>query len=296
MLQKGQYVHRVLCARLCKYAYFYGAMPAFTDQTGHKLHLNHIPGRIVSVVPSQSEFLWDIGLEKELVGITKFCIHPQSMYKSVTRVGGTKKLDIEKIRSLKPDLIIGNKEENEKAQIEELRKEFNVWMSDIYTLNDALEMMRWIGELTGKQQAAEKIILDIKSSLPGIQNLFPPEKVLYFIWKKPYMVAAKNTFIDYVLNFIGFKNAAAELQRYPELNEETLKAIAPDCIFLSSEPYPFKEKDIEELQQILPAAKILIVDGEMFSWYGSRLRLMPDYLRELKSRMEKGKGNMENRR
>ena len=135
-----------------------------TDQTGHTIVLKDKPKRIISIVPSQSELLWDLGLRKDLVGITKFCIHPDEMYRTIERVGGTKKLDIKKIRALKPDLIIGNKEENEKEQIEELRKEFPVWMSNIYDLNDAYEMISALGGITEKQTAAEKLIKTIKDN------------------------------------------------------------------------------------------------------------------------------------
>ncbi len=123
----------------------------FVDQLNNSIKLSNYPKRIVSLVPSQSELLWDLGLKDELVGITKFCIHPAEMFNSVTRVGGTKALDIEKIRSLHPDLIIGNKEENEKSQIELLSKEFNVWMSDINNLSEAIQAIELIGNLTHKE-------------------------------------------------------------------------------------------------------------------------------------------------
>lgn len=236
-------------------------------------------------MPSQSEFLWDIGLKKELVGITKFCIHPDKMFRSVERIGGTKNLNIEKIRALKPDLIVGNKEENDKTQIELLQKEFNVWMSDIYTFKDALAMMKSIGKITGRQTAGEKIISGIKKTLPSIKGLFKKQRVIYFIWNKPYMLAGKNTFIDYVLNYAGFINAAEKLDRYPELNEIDLKKLKPELCFLSSEPFPFKEKHAKEMQAILPDSKIVIVDGEMFSWYGSRLLKLPKYFKELKRKL-----------
>lgn len=265
----------------CKYAYFCEAMLTFTDQTGHTITLRETPKRIISIVPSQSEFLWDIGLQNQLVGITKFCIHPKEMYTSVTRVGGTKKLNIEKIRELKPDLIIGNKEENEKEQIEQLQKEFNVWMSDIYNFDDSFAMMQSLGEITGKREEADNWVSKIKSELIPIKNIFPKKKVLYFIWKDPYMIAAGNTFIDHVLNYIGLENAANQLQRYPEMSEEVLKNIEPEVCFLSSEPYPFKEKDIEDINRILPDCKIKIMDGEVFSWYGSRLHDLPAYLKKL---------------
>ena len=257
-------------------------MPNYKDQLGNLVQLREKPLRIISIVPSQSEFLWDIGLRDELVGITKFCIHPKEMFNSIDRVGGTKKLDLEKIRALKPDLIIGNKEENEQTQIEELQQEFLVWMSDIYTLEDAFEMMEALGVLLEKQKETKNVIDHLKKSLSSIRSILKPQRVAYFIWNKPYMFAAKNTFIDYVLNYLGLENALRDYERYPELDEMALKRINPEVCFLSSEPFPFKDAHVKELQELLPNAKILIVDGEVFSWYGTRMRFLEKYVKELK--------------
>lgn len=255
----------------------------YTDQTGNTIRLNEIPKRIISIVPSQSELLWDFGLRDELVGITKFCIHPEELFKTKVRVGGTKKLNIDKIRALKPDLIIGNKEENERSQIEELQKEFNVWMSDIYTLADAFEMMKQLGEICGKEKEALRLVDSINISLNEIHNVFKKQKVAYFIWYKPYMVVAEHTFINYILNHLGFENSFGNKQRYPEVTNDDLKTTTPSVCFLSSEPFPFKDQHVEELKKLLPGSKILIVDGEVFSWYGSRLLHLNKYVKELLS-------------
>lgn len=257
-------------------------MSIYTDQLGNKIRLQEKPKRVVSIVPSQSEFLWDIGLREELKGITRFCIHPDEMFTSVERVGGTKKLDLQKIRQLRPDLIIGNKEENEQSQIEALQKEFPVWMSDIYTFQDAFSMMQELGRMLGKEKESGALVNSLKASLPGIRNIFAGQKVAYFIWNNPYMVAGKNTFIDHVLNYVGLKNALSHKERYPELDNLSLQKLAPDYCFLSSEPFPFKEKHVKELQNILPDSRIMIVDGEMFSWYGSRLLYLEKYIKELR--------------
>lgn len=253
----------------------------YSDQLNSKLILKERPRRIISLVPSQSEFLWDLGLREELVGITKFCIHPVEMFTAVERVGGTKDLNLDKVRALRPDLIIGNKEENERSQIEALQQEFPVWMSDIFNFEDAFDMMEKLGLIVEKEQEANAIVSKIKRDLPSIKNIFPGQSLAYFIWNKPYMLAAQNTFIDHVITYLGFKNAAAGLQRYPELSDEALQKIDPDICFLSSEPFPFKEKHVQELQQKLPHAKILVVDGEVFSWYGSRLQHLAPYVKEL---------------
>lgn len=257
----------------------------YTDQTGNTIRLAEMPKRIISIVPSQSELLWDFGLRDELVGITKFCIHPEELFKTKERVGGTKKLNLDKIRALKPDLIIGNKEENERSQIEELQKEFNVWMSDIYNLEDALNMMRQLGTICGKEKEALRISDSVKKSITTIRNSFNKQTVAYFIWYKPYMLAAKHTFIDYILNYLGLENSFAHQQRYPEVTKEDLKKAKPEICFLSSEPFPFKEQHVKELQELLPDSKILIVDGEVFSWYGSRLLHLEKYVESLFKRI-----------
>ncbi len=259
-------------------------MPAFIDQLNRKIELTSAPKRIISLVPSQTELLYDLGLRDEVVGITKFCIHPDEWFRSKVRIGGTKKIDFEKIKELQPDLIIGNKEENEQSQIEELMKHYPVWMSDIYTLKDAYDMITRVGTLVGKQQEATFLKLQIESQFNQfIQSNVPSNKrTAYFIWNDPYMVAGSNTFINEVMKCCGLENIFTEKgSRYLEVSAEELNNLQPELILLSSEPYPFKQKHIDELQLICPSAKILLVDGELFSWYGTRLLKTPDYLKDL---------------
>lgn len=255
----------------------------FTDQMGRMISVNYPPKRIISIVPSQTELLFELGLDAEILGITKFCIHPASKFRSTTKIGGTKKLNLERIRELKPDLIIGNKEENEESQIKELIKEFPVWMSDISVLGDALKMITDIGSLTGTSVKANLIVQDI---LEGFRSLEPvsggKKTAAYFIWKDPYMVAGKNTFIDDILARAGFDNFL-QISRYPELTDQQISELKPDIILLSSEPYPFKSLHVNEMKKICPKAKVIVVDGEMFSWYGSRLLHTPSYLKNLRN-------------
>lgn len=234
--------------------------------------------RIVSLVPSQTELLVDLGLRDRLVGITKFCVHPKELRKEIQLIGGTKNVKVKLVESLNPDLVIGNKEENNQTDIEELEQKNPVWMSDIFDLEDALEMIRQLGEITGTEEKAAKIVSDIASNFAGLKELIPLNKtVLYLIWKKPYIAAGKNTFIDSMLTTLGLRNAINE-ERYPEVD---LTAINPDFIFLSSEPFPFKEKHLNELAVQFPNSEIFLVDGEYFSWYGSRLTGAPAYFKEL---------------
>lgn len=254
-----------------------------TDQMGREVHFPYPPLRIVSLVPSQTELLFDLGLQERVVGATKFCIYPADARHTASVIGGTKNFDFAKIRAARPDLIIGNKEENYQEGIAQLERHFPVWLSDITTLPEALDMIRRVGDLTGTAQRAELLATGIKRSFDQLRLASSSFlSAAYFIWRKPYMVAASGTFIDDMLRRAGFRNVFAGLGRYPEVTAEQLASLAPAHIFLSSEPYPFGEKHIAEFQEICPAANIQVVDGELFSWYGSRLRHSVPYFQELR--------------
>lgn len=258
-----------------------------TDQLKRRLEIPFPPRRIVSLVPSQTELLHDLGLGDAVVGITKFCVHPESWFREKARVGGTKKLHLDKIAALKPDLIIGNKEENDRAQIEALMAQYPVWMSDIQNLNEALDMIRRIGEMVDQSAKAEVMIVQIEQDFATLKPL-KPLRTAYFIWQEPYMVAAANTFIDDMLQRAGFVNVFAHLERYPELDEAAIQVAQPQVILLSSEPYPFKEQHMEALRKHCPDAFICLADGELFSWYGSRLLHAASYFRNLHQRISLG--------
>ena len=239
------------------------------------------PQRIISLVPSITELLFTLGLEKEVIGITKFCVHPQAWFKNKTRIGGTKNVNLQQVIDLKPDLILANKEENTRTDVEFLAAHCNVWVTDIHTLEDATKMISNIGELTGKQLLAENFISDIQVGFDKILPLHPQRRAAYFIWKDPYMVAAGNTFIDSMLHYCGLQNCFENLQRYPEIIPGTLNKENCDVLLLSSEPYPFNEKHAQQVTHDFPEIPILLVDGEMFSWYGSRLLHSAHYFQTL---------------
>lgn len=255
------------------------------DQMGRELILPKKPQRIVSLVPSQTELLFDLNLNSEVVGITKFCIHPEEWFRTKKRIGGTKQLNIELIRELQPDLIIGNKEENEKSQIEILQKEFPVWMSDISTLEDALQMIRGIGILTSASTLADQIVMQIKKNFKSLLKTDKKLSTLYFIWHNPNMCAGTETFIHDMLENCGLKNASPG-NRYPELTDDDIVRLNPQLILLSSEPYPFKEKHLEHFRKLLPQTQVELVDGEMFSWYGSRLLKSPSYFNKFLAELQ----------
>jgi ABC-type Fe3+-hydroxamate transport system substrate-binding protein len=253
-----------------------------TDQLGRRVVIPFPPRRIVSLVPSQTELLFDLGLGKRIVGVTKFCIHPTEGRKQATIVGGTKNFDFAKIDALKPDLIIGNKEENYQEGIEQLAMSYPVWLSDISNLPEALDMIRRVGLITGKKEAADNMAAGIATSFAALAPSEAGVSVAYFIWRKPYMAAASGTFIDDMLRRTGFRNVFAHLGRYPEITPEQLAEAAPERILLSTEPYPFGEKHFSEFQALCPKAKIQLVDGELFTWYGSRLRQSAAYFEKMR--------------
>ena len=257
----------------------------FTDQIGINIDVSENPQRIISLVPSQTELLFDLGLEDNILGITKFCIHPKEKVKQITKIGGTKNFHFDTIEALKPDLIIGNKEENYQEGIEKLAEKYPVWVSDIYNLADALAMIKSIGEITNSHTAAQNLIEEIQTGFKNLPKISFSLQVAYLIWREPYMAAARDTFIDAMLHQIGLQNAFVDKGRYPETTLTELSERQPDYIFLSSEPYPFKEKHLRELQTACPNSKVMLVDGEMFSWYGSRLLKSCKYFEKLLSRL-----------
>jgi ABC-type Fe3+-hydroxamate transport system substrate-binding protein len=261
-------------------------MLVFVDQAGRAVEINKNPQKIISLVPSQTELLADLGLEEEVIGITKFCIHPDKWFRNKIRVGGTKTVKMDIIHQLQPDLIFANKEENVKEQVEELAKQYPVWISDINNLEDALQMIREIGSITGKEKSANNVITQVREKFSALAAPGYRPKVCYLIWKDPYMTVGGDTFIHSMLETAGFDNIFSHLNRYPEISINDLKKDGCELLLLSSEPFPFKQKHIDELQEQLPATKIRLADGEMFSWYGSRLLKAPTYFTELRNQLK----------
>lgn len=253
-------------------------MATFLDQCGRKVDLAGVPERIVSTVPSQTELLYSLGLGSRVIGITAYCVHPKECLQEKTVIGGTKDLQIDKIRALKPDLILGNKEENIKEQIEALADDIPVWLSDIVSLDQAQDMIDRVAEICGVPKVGATLNLEIKA-LRAKAGGRKPIKALYFIWKDPYMVAGPDTFISHMMQAAGYENCApANGQRYPSLEIEDIENSEAEVLLLSSEPYAFKTQDSLDLH---PTQKrIRIVDGELFSWYGSRMKKALQYFNQ----------------
>ena len=254
-----------------------------TDQMGRTVMVPAAPRRIVSLVPSQTEWLASLGLDDEVVGITRFCVHPRSWFLSKGRVGGTKDARTADILSLRPDLVLGNKEENTLAIVEALEPHVPVWMSEVENLEDAFSMMESTAALVKREEIARPLIERIRNGFSTLHK-GRPMRCLYVIWRDPIMVAGKGTFISDLIHRMGWVNVAeSESGRYPEIPTDRIAELRPDIILLSSEPYPFREKHITDFRYLLPGCRVLLVDGELFTWYGSRLLHTFPYLRELAS-------------
>lgn len=250
------------------------------DQIGNTVTLTRFPQRIVSLVPSQTAFLFHIGVGERIVGTTDYCTHPPH---NTCRVGGTKNFNVAAVLALQPDLVVANKEENHRGRIEKLMAQVPVWVSDVHDLPSALQMMRELGRITGKEDTAQSTANQIAKSFDVLKCELTPtgKSCAYFIWRKPYMVAGSGTFIHNMIDYLGLKNVYANYTRYPKTDADELRKVKPDYIFLSSEPYNFNATHIDEFRDMCPQANVLLVDGELFSWYGSTLLKTPDYFRNL---------------
>jgi len=242
----------------------------YIDQLGREVVLSEIPKRIICLVPSITELVAYFEMDVEVVGITKFCIYPTTWFQSKERVGGTKNIDIEKVKSLNPDLIIGNKEENTKEDIAALMVTAPVWMSDVNSIDDSYELISCLIEIFNKQDKGQQLIGDLKKYFLSHASDGAGKSVLYFIWHSPGFVAGKNTYIDSYLTSIGYQNCVS-MDRYPDIS--TLESLDPDVVLLSSEPFPFNESHVAYYKELFPNAEIKLVDGERYSWYGVRTLL-----------------------
>ncbi len=225
---------------------------------------------IVSLVPSLTELLFDLGLGDQVVGRTRFCIHPENDVESVPIIGGTKNPRIDKIRSIKPDLIIANHEENRKEDVEELQKDFEVMVTEISTIEEALFGIHQIGKRCDVEGPANELIDAIQREFDKKPDE-PTLSVAYLIWKSPWMTVGSDTYVHSVLSEWNMANVFGNERRYPKVSLEQMNSLHPDVILLSSEPFPFVEKHIQEISEACPNSSVLLVDGEWFSWYGSRM-------------------------
>ena len=254
-----------------------------TDQLGIKSASPGPAERIISLVPSLTELLYELGLTRQIIGVTRYCPPPKDERRVPAVIGGTKDFDFNRIDELSPDLIIGSREENYQAGISRLREKYPVWLCDVLILDDALNMIKDIGSIVGRSVNAARLVSEITdefSKLPA----FPPLKVAYLIWQDPFMVAAGGTFINNMLELGGFVNIFQERSRYPVIILADLAQA--EAVLLSSEPYRFTENEVKVLKTAYPHCKDMLVDGKKFSWYGSHLRYTPAYLQQLRAALQ----------
>ncbi len=253
-----------------------------SDDLGRSVSLAFPPQRIVSLCPSQTETLIALGLGGRVVGRTRYCIHPAAELSRMTEVGGTKQPRLDAIRALQPDLVIAEKEENRREDVEALEQEFPVYVTDVRSVDDALRMIGTLGRLCGCVPAAATLAQQIAERFSRLTPLLPTRRAAYLIWRKPWMVAGSDTYIGDVLERLGFGNVfARHAGRYPETTVEEIERLAPEVVLLSSEPYPFAERHVQEFANRLPGSKVRLVDGEAFSWYGARMLPAADTLQQL---------------
>ncbi|QNA42794.1 ABC transporter substrate-binding protein [Lacibacter sediminis] len=264
-------------------------MKQVQDQTGNFVSIPFPSQRVISLVPSLTELLFDLGLTDEVVGITKFCVHPEEWFRSKTRIGGTKQVNLPLIESLKPDLVIASKEENIKEQVEAVQQFCPVYCSDISNLQESYEVIEHLGFLTDRIDKANQLINNIQNIFKGLSVCSKPIRAAYLIWQEPYMTVGGDTFISHMMELAGFENVFVTEQRYPVLTIEELMKRDVEAVLFSSEPFPFKQKHLDAFKQTwlrqssigqLPVCKI--VDGELFSWYGSRTLYATDYFIKLR--------------
>ena len=263
-------------------------MPFFDapDALGRPVRLDAPPRRIVSLVPSQTELLADLGLDAEVVGLTRFCVHPDGWKSSKTIVGGTKTVNVPRLVGLSPDLVIANKEENPHEEVEAVAAEgVPVYVTDVADVDGALAMIRSVGRLVDQEPEAEVLADEIAAGFARLGTEAEPLRALYLIWRDPWMTVGGDTFVSDVMDRAGLANVAAERDRYPALSDDDIRALDPDVVLLSSEPYPFSDTHIAEVQALVPDARVVLADGEAFSWYGSRLRHTPGVLASLRGHL-----------
>ncbi|BAX79572.1 helical backbone metal receptor [Labilibaculum antarcticum] len=257
-----------------------------TDDLGREINIPFPPKRIISTVPSTTEFLFDLGIGDRVISRTKFCKYPADKIAKLPNIGGPKDLYFDKIRLLDPDLILANEEENSRIQIEELAKEFPVYVCKVRNYDEALQNILNTGKIVGAEPKSHEIANKIHARFNQLPINSNSCSVLYLVWKDPYMAVGKDTFINSMIEKCGFRNAIEDIDsRYPKLSKEEIIDLNPDLIFLSSEPFPFTKKHIQDIQNLLPNTKIELVDGEMFSWFESHLLKAGTYFNDLNQKI-----------
>lgn len=248
------------------------------DDRGVTVRLERPPQRIVSLVPSTTETLHALVGPERIVGVTRFCVHPQPWVGTVPKVGGTKDVDLERLAALEPDLVVGNIEENTRELAEAVEGRWPLYMAFPRTVDEALSDLRRLGELVGAPREAAEAVAAIAAARVKPKASF---RFLYLIWREPWMAAGSDTFISEMLGEVGGVNVVDG--RYPQVTALSLADLGADLVLLSSEPFPFTPRHVAELSELsgLPERRFHLVDGELCSWHGVRMAAGLRYLSDL---------------
>lgn len=235
--------------------------------------------RIVCLVPSLSEALFALGLGDRVVGVTDWCIHPADAVAGLPKLGGTKNPDVQRILDLSPDLVIANREENTRRDVERMQRAgLRVWVTDPRSVRGGVLLLRELAELGAEPERVSRVIDPIEAALRRAESRAAPRsRVFCPIWKRPWMAVGSDTYADDLLRVCGAENVFADRpgRRYPIVEEAEIVAAAPEVVLLPDEPYAFGPTDVRELARLpIPAAqagRIHCVDGTLVSWYGPRI-------------------------
>lgn len=292
-ITNAQFYRRLLYTRCCRGSWetlhldHCGNMPLI-DSAGTE-HRPAPHARILSLVPSLTELLFDLGLDGQVVGRTAFCVHPAGRVQSARSVGGTKAIDMEKVRQLAPTHVIVNIDETPRALASELGAAgLAVVVTHPIEVSDNLDVFRLFGALFGREREAEALCDRLEAAFREAAQAAreqPPRRVLYLIWKEPWMTVARDTYISRMLALLGLHTVPLlSTERYPivDLSDDLLASV--DHVLFSSEPFPFKDRHAAEFRERFPrhAAKAVAIDGQMVSWYGSRSILGLSYLAQFR--------------
>jgi ABC-type Fe3+-hydroxamate transport system substrate-binding protein len=274
------------------------------DAIGRVHALARADARIVSLVPSVTELLFELGVGDRVVGRTGFCIHPKDNIKTVPKVGGTKSVDIDAIRGLAPTHLIVNVDENEKTTVDQLASFVpNLIVTHPLGPLDNMALYRLLGAIFGRERKAAELCEAFQkaySDAVGACADLPRERVLYLIWKSPWMTVSRDTYISRTLAAVGWDTLEIESKdRYPKIELTPGLLSRVDRVLLSSEPYAFRERHLDEIRQLLTATDtdfvptpieetdssvtVSLINGEMTSWYGSRAIEGMKYLSRLRT-------------
>jgi ABC-type Fe3+-hydroxamate transport system substrate-binding protein len=268
-------------------------MPALVDASGVALELLHPPRRIVSLIPSTTETLCALGLADALVGVTVYCVEPRDVVRTKKRIGGEKDPDLDAIRTLRPDLVIANVEENLREHVDALRASgIPVWVTFPRTVREAIRMIRELGEVTATRDRAGALADELDrlyDSVAAAVATRSPVSVFYAVWRGPYMTIGRDTYIHDMLRVCGGRNVFDDrVERYPVVTLDEVAARRPDVVLLPDEPFRFRRSHVGDFASYtdvpaVRAGRIHLVDGKPFSWHGPRiadaLRTLPALLR-----------------